>query len=106
MELEDAAFEILLRKKLRVLAAQMDGHPAIGIGSVSWPHMEWVELHEFNTTGPVSVFFPTVFPPGKEDPTNPGRRHAITPTEEFKPLQKYVFSRSITNTQSLVTQGG
>jgi hypothetical protein len=56
---------------------------------VAWPSQAEQPLNEFTTVGLAAQCFPTLFPDGKGDPTNPERLSQVTETEGFKHLLKF-----------------
>lgn len=60
-----------------------------GDDPIDWPDVDEQPINEFRTPGLATMAFPTLFPYGCGDPTNPGRYYNITLTEGFKHLIKY-----------------
>ena len=60
-----------------------------GQDPLDWPSVSGDSINEFKTTGLASMAFPTLFPYGKGDPTNQGRKRAVSLADSFKHLLKY-----------------
>ena len=60
-----------------------------GANPMEWPDISGQPLNEFRTPCLATQAFPTLFPYGTGDPTNPGRHHDVSLTEGFKHLMKY-----------------
>ena len=56
---------------------------------MDWPSTEGNAVHEFKTDGLASMAFPTLFPYGKNDPTNQASQHEVSLAEAFKHLMKF-----------------
>ncbi|CAN0161735.1 unnamed protein product [Laminaria digitata] len=82
--LEDAAIESMLQGSLRI-----DRQSNQRRKPVARPNMEGTPLNEFKTPVLATMAFPSLFPYGKGDTTNPARRRAVSPTEGFRHLLKY-----------------
>ena len=54
-----------------------------------WPNIGDVAINEFSTPFLATMAFPTLFPQGTGDPTNPGRLRAVSLTEGLKHLVRY-----------------
>ena len=63
---------------------------------LDWPMTEGNIVNEFKTDGLATMAFSTLFPYGKEDPTNRVRQHGITLTEAFKHLIKFAEVANVT----------
>ncbi len=62
-----------------------------GDDPLEWPHIAGKPINEFRTPGLATMAFPTLFPHGKGDPTNPGREREVSLTESFKHLMRYRY---------------
>ena len=60
-----------------------------GQDPLEWPSVTGNSINEFKTAGLASMAFPTLFPYGKGDPTNQGRKRAVSLADSFKHLMKY-----------------
>lgn len=72
---------------------------------LAWLHMEGTPLNKFKTTGLASICFPTLFPYGRGDPTNPGRKRTVSPTGGVKDFHKYFSGDSDTRRPFLLVHG-
>lgn len=54
-----------------------------------WPDINQTPVNEFQTPFLATMAFPTLFPYGRGDPTNPGRQRAVSLTDGLKHLIKY-----------------
>ena len=60
----------------------------IGIAKTNWPSVGDAPLNEYSISGLATLAFPTLFPDGKGDPTNPCLRRGIPFIERIKHLLK------------------
>ena len=60
-----------------------------GQDPLQWPSVTGNCMNEFKTAGLASMAFPTLFPYGKGDPTNQGRKRAVSLADSFKHLMKF-----------------
>ena len=79
--LEDRAIEAALRRRARESGADVPVN--------AWPGMEETALNEFKTTGLASMAFPTLFPRGTGDPTDPARSRSVKPADGMRHLLKF-----------------
>ena len=56
---------------------------------IDWPDIAGHAINEFRTPGLATMTFPTLFPYGTGDPTNPGRQREVSLTDGFKHLIRY-----------------
>ena len=60
-----------------------------GQDPLAWPSLSGECINEFKTPGLATMAFPALFPYGRGDPTNPGRKRAVSLADSFKHLMKY-----------------
>lgn len=60
-----------------------------GTDPLDWPQIDGQPINEFQTPGLASMAFPTLFPYGAGDPTNPARHRVVDLTKAFKQLMRY-----------------
>ena len=56
---------------------------------MNWPSVDEQPLNEFTAPFLATMAFPTLFPVGKGDPTNPSLRRDISFSEKIRHLIKY-----------------
>lgn len=61
----------------------------IGTGKINWPTLEDKPLNEYTISGLATLAFPTLFPDGKGDPTNPCLHRDVPFNERIKRLLKF-----------------
>ena len=61
----------------------------IGTGKINWPTIEDKPLNEYTISGLATLAFPTLFPDGKGDPTNPCLHRDVPFNERIKHLLKF-----------------
>lgn len=64
-------------------------HLVNGADPLDWPDVTGQPINEFRTVGLVTMAFPTLFPHGIGDPTNPGRSYEVSLTDGFRHLIKF-----------------
>ena len=62
---------------------------AITGDTLDWPSISNQAINEYNTPHLATMAFPTLFPHGTGDPTNPARQLKVSLTDSFKHLIKY-----------------
>ena len=60
-----------------------------GQDSLAWPSLSGDCINEFKTPGLATMAFPALFSYGSGDPTNPGRKRAVSLADSFKHLMKF-----------------
>ena len=61
----------------------------IGTAKINWPSVKDAPLKEYSISGLATLAFPTLFPDGKADPTNPCLSRDIPFIERIKHLLKF-----------------
>lgn len=63
-------------------------------GQINWPSVENSPLNEHTTPFLATMAFPTLFPDGKGDPTNPSLHKHVTLSEKIKHLCKFAEKKN------------
>jgi hypothetical protein len=72
-----------------------------GQDPLDWPSIIGQPINEFQTLLLAILAFPTLFPHGTGDPTDPGRHHQVSLTDGFKHLIKYAEQLQTTDAENV-----